>query len=82
MKNNHSKSGENANADFRRAFDILCMGSDSVSIKDIAEYLELAPKTIYGRVDRMEDEFKIEKKRVIRLKTPEDKELEPDLPAD
>ena len=82
MKNSRSKSGEEANSDFRRAFDILCMGSDSVAIKDIAEYLELAPKTIYGRVDRMEEEFKIEKKRVYRLEPLEDKDLEPDLPGE
>lgn len=82
MKNARSKSGEEANADFRRAFDILSMGDNSVAIKDIAEYLELAPKTIYGRVDRMEEEFKIEKKRVVRLEPLENNDLEPDLPGE
>ena len=58
------------------------MGGDSVAIKDLAEYLDLATKTIYGRVDRMEEEFKVEKKRVYRLETLENKDLEPDLPGD
>ena len=79
IKNPHSKSSEEANTAFRHAFDILCLGDDSVAIKDLADYLELAPKTIYGRVDRMEDEFKIEKKRVYRLETLKDQALEPDL---
>ena len=45
-------------------------------------YLKLAPKTIYGRVERMEDEFKVEKKRIYRLETLKNQEVEPDLPSD
>lgn len=82
VRNSRSKSTDEANTDFRNAFDALCMGGDSVAIKDLAEYLELAPKTIYGRVDRMEEEFKVEKKRVYRLETLENQDLEPDLPGD
>ena len=78
-RNSRSKSTDEANAEFRNAFDVLCMGGDSVAIKDLAEYLELAPKTIYGRVDRMEEEFKVEKKRVYRLGTLKNKDLEPVL---
>ena len=66
MKNSRSKSGEEAKEDFRRAFDILSVGNESVPIKDMASYLGLAPKTIYGRVNRMEEEFKIEKSQIVR----------------
>ena len=37
------------------------------------------PKTIYGQVDRMVEEYKLEKKRVYRLETLKNIDLEPDL---
>ena len=41
-----------------------------------------ASKIIYGRADRMEEEFKIDKKRVYRLEPLENLDAEPDLPCD
>ncbi len=76
MKNKHSKTSETANEDFRRAFEIAGMGADSVPIKDLASYLELSEKTIYGRVSRLSEEFKIEKGQVIRLEPQENQDSE------
>ena len=71
MKTKHNKSSETANKDFRKAFENAGTGADFVPIKELAKYLELSEKTIYGRVSRLRGEFKIRKGSVVRLKTKE-----------
>lgn len=51
-----SKTADQADDEFRRAYEVLNMGGD-VKITDIAEYLGLKEKTVYDRRKRLESEF-------------------------
>ena len=66
MKNPNSKTADDCNTNFRTAFNILCMGEDSVSVEDMMEYLNVGDKAIYKRVKALEKEFYVEKKRIYR----------------
>ena len=48
----------------------------SVPIRDLASYLELSEKTVYNRVGKLGDEFRIEDKMVIRLEPQENQDSE------
>ena len=68
LKNRFSKTSDDAENDFRNAFDICdTKGLGSVPIEDLTTYLDVTEKTIYARVKKMEDEFRIVKKRVERV---------------
>ena len=67
MKNPKSKTANDCNTNFRTAFDILCMGEDSVSMEDMMEYLNLKDKTIYNRVSVLGEEFYVDNRRIYRL---------------
>ena len=71
LNNPRCKSAKEANEEFRNAFKVLSLGRKSIPVEDIAEYLELGTKTIYGRVNRLKKEFKVEKGRVVMLETVE-----------
>ena len=71
LNNPRCKSANEANDEFRNAFKVLSLGRKAIPIEDIAEYLELSTKTIYGRVSRLKQEFKIEKGQVVMLETVE-----------
>ena len=77
LNNPRCKSAKEANDEFRNAFNVLSLGKKSIPIEDIADYLELSTKTIYGRVNRLKKEFKVEKGQVIMLETIEKQGIEP-----
>ena len=66
MKNKRSKTAEEANEEFRRAFEIISFGRAEIPISEIAEYLGLAEKTMYTRAKRLGKEFKV-KKGMVRM---------------
>ena len=71
VKNARDRSNEDIDTEFRNAFDAQCMDGESVSVKDMIEYLEVSDKTVYRRLKRLEKEFSLEKKRIYRRKPPE-----------
>ena len=71
MKNKRCKTRNDANDDFRNAFDILCLDRDDVSMDDMCNYLEMSRSTIYNRVNQMDEAFYVKKKRIWRRKKPE-----------
>ena len=82
VKNPKSKSNDDADTEFRNAFNAQCMDGESVSVEEMMEYLNLSDKTVYRRLKRLEKEFSLEKKRIYR-RTPSEplriNALEPDL---
>ena len=82
VKNPKSKSNDDADTEFRNAFNAQCMDGESVSVEDMMEYLNLSDKTVYRRLKRLEKEFSLEKKRIYRRPPSEPLQinaLEPDL---
>ena len=77
LNNPRCKSAKEANDEFRNAFKVLSLGRKSIPVEDIADYLELGTKTIYGRVNRLKKEFKVEKGQVVMLETIEKQGIEP-----
>ena len=65
MKNNHSKSAENAAEEFRNAFFAQAFDG-SVSVQDMMSYLSISDKTVYARIKKMDGEFVLKKGRVYR----------------
>ena len=76
MKNKRSKTSEEANDEFRNAFNTLCLGEDSVRVKDIAKYLKMVPQTVYGRVNHLSDEYELKKGRIWRVEALRNKALQ------
>lgn len=68
MKNAHSKSAEDADAEFRNAYDALNM-TGNVTVKDMTGYLNCSDKTVYARCRKLSGEFKLDKGRIIRIKS-------------
>ena len=64
LKNPKCKTAESAAQEFRRAFDIQCMGADSVSVQDMMEHLGITDKTVYARLKKMNGEFTLKKGRI------------------
>ena len=55
-----SKTPEDAAEEFRTAFAALNM-DDHVTVKDMAEYMKVIDKTVYARLKKMGDEFRLDK---------------------
>ena len=66
VKNKCHKTAEEAKEEFRNAFALQCIGRDEVPISEMAELLGNGESTIYKKVAKMKDEFKIENKIVKR----------------
>ena len=60
LRNGRSKTTADAAEEFRTAFSVLNMNGN-VTVKDMAEYLDVIDKTIYYRLKKMGDEFTLEK---------------------
>ena len=63
LKNAFSKTSKEADSEFRTAFDILNFDG-YVTVQDLAEYLNVTDKTIYARIKKMKDDFRLEKGKV------------------
>ena len=59
-------TAEEAKEEFRNAFALQCIGRDEVPISEMAELLGNEESTIYKKVGKMKDEFRIENKIVKR----------------
>ena len=79
MKNKRSKTSQEADEEFRRAFECVGMGRKSVPIMEIGEYLGLAEKTMYRRVNKLKKEFKVKNCMVTRQETKKNQGSEDDL---
>jgi len=86
LKNPRNKTADDAAQEFRNAFDIQRMDGDSVSVQDMMEHLGISDKTVYARLKKMNGEFTLKKGRIyhndqsqIKMLTPDNDELEPDL---
>lgn len=67
MKNKYHKTANEAEVDFRNAYQIQDMFGTGVSVKDMAEHLGLAERTIRDRVGKMEGEFMLDKGIIKRV---------------
>ena len=56
LKNKFSKSTENAEREFRTAYDALNLDG-TVTVKDMTDYLGCSDKTIYARLKKMNGEY-------------------------
>ncbi|MBQ3704473.1 MAG: AAA family ATPase [Oscillospiraceae bacterium] len=65
LRNKHSKSTEQAEDEFRKAFDAQVCGG-SVSIQDMMSFLGVSDKTVYARLKKMNGEFALKKGRLYR----------------
>ena len=61
MRNKYHKSADDAAEEFRNAYQIQDMYGNGVSVKDMAEHLGLAERTIRERVGKLGGEFVLEK---------------------
>ena len=68
MKSKFHKSADAAAEEFRNAYQIQDMFGSGVSVKDMAEHLGLAERTIRERVGKMEGEFTLEKGIIKKVK--------------
>ena len=57
MKNKRSKTNEEANEEFRLAYEVLNTKGTGVPLNEIARYLKLAKRTAYNRCSRLNEEF-------------------------
>ncbi len=68
VKNPRCKSAMNADEEFRTAFDVLCMDGESVSVQEVAEYLDVCDKTVYKRLKKLKEDFALAKNQIYRRK--------------
>lgn len=66
LKNHFSKTTADANEEFRQAYAALNMDGE-VTVQDMMEYLDLKRRAIYGRIQKMSDEFYVEKSRIYPI---------------
>ena len=64
MKNKHHKTREEADEQFRRTYQILNLEGEGVKVTDMANYLNMAPRTIRNRVEKLSDEFRHQKGKI------------------
>jgi len=64
--------------EFDKAFSFLCMDEDGVSAEDLAEYLDISPRTIRSRVCEFRDEYETKGGIVSRRKVSGRKENDND----
>lgn len=66
LKNPQSKSTDEADAEFRMAYD-ACNMSGKVTVQDMMKYLDVTDKTIYARIKKMGGEYVLKKGEIIHL---------------
>lgn len=65
-KNKRSITSEDANDEFRIAFDILNIDGE-VEVDDMIDYLKKSKRTVYNRAKMMPSEFEIYKQKIKRI---------------
>ncbi len=66
VKNQQSKSTDEADNEFRMAYD-ACNMSGKVTVQDMMKYLGVTDKTIYARIKKMGGEFVLKKGEIVHL---------------
>lgn len=61
LKNSYKKSAEEAAENFRDAYATLSSMKTPVTVQDMIGYLNVSDKTVYGRLKKLSNEFKLEK---------------------
>ena len=79
VKNKCHKTAEEAKEEFRNAFALQCIARDEVPISEMAELLGVEENTIYKKVGKLKDEFKVENKIVKRREPQENQGPESDV---
>lgn len=69
MKNKHSKTTDEANEEFRIAYDALNIDGTGVTVKAMAEYMGVSVRTIQTRSKEKElaDEYKLERGLITKV---------------
>lgn len=66
LKNPRSKSSDEADDEFRMAYEACNLGGD-VTVQDMMKYLGVTDKTVYARIKKMDGEFVLKKGKIIHL---------------
>lgn len=85
LKNSYKKSAEEAAESFRDAYNMLSTLNTPVTVKDMESYLNISDKTVYGRLKKMSDEFRLEKGCIYPVEKDDNKEpsdTDTEQPAD
>ena len=67
LKNSRSKTTDEAEAEFRAAFDRLSAEGQAVDVNDMAKAMGVQSKTVYARRKALEDEFSLEAGKIMRV---------------
>lgn len=71
VRNGKNRSSEDAVSEFRRAYDVLNLDG-KVTVSDMADYLKCVDKTVYYRLKKMGDEFRLENGVINRIEAEND----------
>ena len=67
IKNKKSKTTEQAEGEFRTAFD-ACSHNGAASVDDIAAYLNQSVSTVYERRRKLKDEYTLDNRTITKIK--------------
>lgn len=76
VRNGKNRSSEDAASEFRRAYDVLNLDG-KVTVSDMANYLKCVDKTVYYRLKKMGDEFRLENGVINRIEAENDSSSKP-----
>lgn len=76
VRNGKNRSSEDAASEFRRAYDVLNLDG-KVTVSDMADYLKCVDKTVYYRLKKMGDEFRLENGVISRIEAENDSSSKP-----
>ncbi len=76
VRNGKNRSSEDAASEFRRAYDVLNLDG-TVTVSDMADYLKCVDKTVYYRLKKMGDEFRLENGVINRIEAENDSSSKP-----
>lgn len=76
VRNGKNRSSEDAASEFRRAYDVLNLDG-KVTVSDMADYLKCVDKTVYYRLKKMGDEFRLENGVISRIEAENDSSPKP-----
>ena len=67
IKNKKSKTTEQAEGEFRTAFD-ACSHNGAASVDDMAAYLNQSVSTVYERRRKLKDEYTLDNRTITKIK--------------
>lgn len=76
VRNGKNRSSEDAASEFRRAYDVLNLDG-TVTVSDMADYLKCVDKTVYYRLKKMGDEFRLENGVINRIEAENESSSKP-----